>query len=225
MDLKNALAVCLIALFSSSLVVLIARALDLQAASRLEPQLAAIVEELQAIRKQGGMATAGGAGVVPQEDPLIVYYFHGNYRCDTCQAIESQAHAVVESDFADELRRGALVWKVANYEQPAGKPLTDKFAIETPVVVLAKTRGGQIGDWTRLDEVMALVDDKPAFAAYVRGEIRKMLGTSGAAPAASSSPAVPPKAAPAVSDAKGSTAGAPLPVPVPSPASSLPVPK
>ena len=56
MELKNAVAVCLISLFSATLVVLIARALDSQAASRLEPQLASIVEELQAIRKQGGVA-------------------------------------------------------------------------------------------------------------------------------------------------------------------------
>ena len=60
MELKNAVAVCLISLFSATLVVLIARALDSQAASRLEPQLASIVEELQAIRKQGGIAASPG---------------------------------------------------------------------------------------------------------------------------------------------------------------------
>ena len=58
MDLKNAVAVCLISLFSATLVVMIARALDSQAASRIEPQLASIVEELQAIRKQGGISSS-----------------------------------------------------------------------------------------------------------------------------------------------------------------------
>jgi len=43
MELKNAVTVCLISLFSATLVMLIARALDLQAANRLEPQLAKIV--------------------------------------------------------------------------------------------------------------------------------------------------------------------------------------
>ena len=38
-----------------------------------------------------------------------------------------------------------------------------------PVVVLAKMKAGQIEDWKRLDEVWALVGDKPAFASYVRG--------------------------------------------------------
>ena len=47
MELKNAVAVCLISLFSATLVVLIARSFDSQAASQLQPQLASIVEELQ----------------------------------------------------------------------------------------------------------------------------------------------------------------------------------
>ena len=53
MNLKNAVAVCLISLCSATLVVLIARALDSQAASRLEPQLANIVEELRAMSQAG----------------------------------------------------------------------------------------------------------------------------------------------------------------------------
>jgi len=56
MELKNAVAVCLISLFSATLVVLIARSFDSQAAAHLEPQLERIVAELQAIRKQGGIA-------------------------------------------------------------------------------------------------------------------------------------------------------------------------
>ena len=56
MELKNALTVCLISLFSATLVLLIARALDLQAAARLEPQLTRIVEELEGLRQQGGIA-------------------------------------------------------------------------------------------------------------------------------------------------------------------------
>ena len=61
MELKNAAAVCLISLFSATLVVLIARSLDSRAASRLEPQLTSIVEELRALRGQGGIDAASGA--------------------------------------------------------------------------------------------------------------------------------------------------------------------
>ena len=59
-EYKNAVTVCLISLFSATLVVLIARSLDSHAASQLEPQLARIAEELQTIREQGGIAAASG---------------------------------------------------------------------------------------------------------------------------------------------------------------------
>jgi hypothetical protein len=177
MDLKNAVAVCVISLFSATLVVLIARALDSQAASRLEPQLAQIVEELQAIRKQGGIATSPGTtgDTETAADGLIVYYLHSNTRCPTCQSIESQAKETVHTDFASQLTRGAIVWKVLNYEQPANAQLAKKFEIQMPVVVLAKVKAGQIADWKRLDDVWALVGDKPAFAKYVREQITQML--------------------------------------------------
>ncbi|MHB8899885.1 MAG: hypothetical protein ACYC6Y_14155, partial [Thermoguttaceae bacterium] len=78
MELKNAVTICLISLFSATLVVLIARSLDNQAAIKLEPQLAQIVEELRAIRTQGGVSLSGGSGAAEMlEDGLIVYYFHG----------------------------------------------------------------------------------------------------------------------------------------------------
>jgi hypothetical protein len=178
MELKNAAAVCLISLFSATLVVLVARSLDSQAAARLEPQLASIVEELQAIRKQGGIAASPGsvANSETAADGLVVYYFHSNTRCPTCQAIESQATDTVHADFASQLAKGEIAWTVLNYEQPAGAPLAKKFDVQMPVVVLAKMKAGQVEDWKRLDKVWALVGDKPAFAKYVGEEITKMLG-------------------------------------------------
>ena len=180
MDLKNAAVVCLISLFSATLVLLIARALDLQAASRLEPQLAQIADELRLLRKSGGIAAASdrAAESEPVDDGLIVYYFHSNARCTTCRAIESQSHETVKSDFAAQLDSGEVVWKILNYEEPAAADLAKKFEIQIPVVVLARMKGGQIEDWKRLDKVWALVGEKPAFVEYVRDEITRMLETA-----------------------------------------------
>ena len=181
MDLKNAVAVCLISLVSATLVMLIARAQDMQAASRLEPQLAQIAEELQAIRQQGGFAAASGdvqAGEV-LDDALVVYYFHGNVRCVTCRAIETQAHETVQSDFASQLASEEIVWKKLNYEDAATADLAKQFAIQVPVVVLAKMESGQVANWRRLDKVWALVGDRPAFAELIRTEIGQMLSDGG----------------------------------------------
>ena len=149
--------------------------------------MAQIAEELQAIRKGGGIAaTSGGrTNEGPVDDGLIVYYFHGNTRCPTCRSIESQSHEAVESDFAAQLDRGELSWKVVNYEGPAADDLAKNFEIQMPVVVLVKMENGQIGDWKGLDEVWALVGDKPAFRQFIHAEIQAMLeATPSAAPSA-----------------------------------------
>jgi hypothetical protein len=217
MELKNAVAVCLISLFSATLVVLIARSLDSQAAARLEPQLASIVEELQAIRKQGGIAASPGP--VPHTDTaadgLVVYYFHSNTRCPTCQSIESQAKDTVQTDFASQLTSGAMTWKILNYEQPANAQLTKKFEIQMPVVVLAKMKAGQVEDWKRLDEVWALVGDKPAFAKYVREQITRMLGPDKGPTPSESKPGGPGIPVPSNDPPKGDPAKKPVAIPVP----------
>jgi hypothetical protein len=218
MELKNAVAVCLISLFSATLVVLVARALDSQAASRLEPQLASIVEELQAIRTQGGIVASPGSAANSETatDGLVVYYFHSNTRCPTCQSIESQAKETVQTDFASQMTSGAVTWKILNYEQSANAQLAKKFEIQMPVVVLAKMKAGQIQDWKRLDEVWGLVGDKPAFAAHLRDEINKMLGV-----ARSNVPPKPPVAEPKAISAKVPPTKLPLPATNP----NLPLPK
>jgi hypothetical protein len=180
MELKNAVAVCLISMFSATLVVLIARSLDNQAASRLEPQLAQIVEELHAIRTQGGGATALGNPPAAQalDDGLVVYYFHGDIRCPTCRAIESQTHETVQNDFAAQLESGKMAWKILNYEKPNSADLAKKFDVHMANVVLAEMDGGEIKNWKRLDQVWALVGDKPVFADFIRTEISEMLKES-----------------------------------------------
>ncbi|MCE5268351.1 MAG: nitrophenyl compound nitroreductase subunit ArsF family protein [Planctomycetaceae bacterium] len=210
MELKNAVAVCLISLFSATLVVLIARSLDSQAASRIEPQLANIVEELRAIRSQGGIPASGSnsSKTEPINDGLVVYYFHGNIRCPTCQSIESQSHETVKKHFAAQLEDGTLAWKILNYEQPIAKPLATKFDVQMPVVVLARMKEGQVKDWKRLDEVWGLVGDKPAFAKFVRGEIERML--------------VPEKQKPSATAKKKAAPSIPLPLPGNTPAKAAP---
>ena len=179
MELKNAVTICLISLFSATLVVLIARSLDNQAASRLEPQLAQIAEELRAIRTQGGLSLSGSPGTTETlEDGLVVYYFHGDIRCQTCRAIESQSHDTVQNDFPNQLENGQVVWKIVNYDKPEGAELAKEFDVHMANVVLARMSGGQVEEWKRLDQVWALVGDKPAFARFVRTEISEMLAES-----------------------------------------------
>jgi hypothetical protein len=177
MELKKAIAVCLISLCSATLVLLIARSLDVQSASRLEPRLKEIAEELRAIRKTNGIPAVSPNPTDPTTagNGLTVFFFHGDIRCPTCRAIESQSLETVLSYYASQWQNGAIVWKVLNYEQPDAAALTKEFEIIVPTVVLAKMKSGRIDDWKRLDKVWTLVGDKSAFAKYLRDEIDLML--------------------------------------------------
>lgn len=218
MDLKNATAVCLISFVSAALVVLVARALDLQAASKVEPQLAKIAAELQALRSQGGIAPMSAASVNtgPLDDGVMVYYFHSKIRCATCQAIESQSRETVQAAFASGLESGEIVWKVLNYEDPEVAELAGQFKVQMPVVVVARMSDGEIAEWKRLDQVWALVGDEPAFSEFIQSEIRRMLQASDSQ---------------AVTDPGSDDAKSPIPVPgsvelpVPETPPALPVPE
>lgn len=181
MELKNAFAVCLISLFSATLVVLIARTLDVQSESRLEPQLAKIVEQLEGLRQAAateGLLPTGaltGSQLRQASDGVVVYYFHSNTRCPTCREIESQAYNVVHSDFAEEVASGKIQWKVLNYEEPANAELAKRFEIQMPVVVVARIVNRELAEWKNLDRVWALVGDQSGYASYLGEEIRQVL--------------------------------------------------
>lgn len=189
MELKTAVGVCLISLFSATLVVLIVRFLDRQAASRLEPSLTRIAEELEAIRRQGAVTTVSGepAANRPTDDALMVYYFHG-VRCPTCRAAEANALETLKTRYASQLDRGEVVWKVLDYTKD---PLAADFNVIASTIVLVKMKGGEIDTWNRLDRTLALAKDRPALAAYLQDEIDKMLGTSRPEPKPAQ-PAEPP---------------------------------
>lgn len=209
MELKNAVTVCLISLFSATLVLLIARALDLQAASRLEPQLIRIAEELETLRKQGGISPTAAASPTDTQG-VTVYYLHSSARCVTCRAVEAQTLAVLQTDFAADVKAGTVVWKTLNYEEPAGAGLAEKFGVASFAVVLAKSDGGEVRVWKRLDRAGAIVGDKPRFAAYVREELRQMLRQSEPQPDSSAKPTPPPRPA---AEEKQLSPPADLPIP------------
>lgn len=191
MEFKNAITVCLISFFSAALVVLIARSLDVQAASKLQPELAQISKELQALRAQlagselvfTGDGSSKAAFLTASEitDGLIVYYAHSNNRCFDCRNMERQAHAALKADFADELREGKIVWQTINYMEPEGTFLVTDYNVQTPTVLLVRMKDGQIAEGKNLDESFALIKGPTEkFIEYVQDEVQTMLEASDA---------------------------------------------
>ena len=52
-----------------------------------------------------------------KKDMVEVLYFHGAQRCKTCKAIEQNAKKIIESNYADEINIGKLVFKSIDLTQ------------------------------------------------------------------------------------------------------------
>jgi hypothetical protein len=67
-------------------------------------------------------ATPDSDRVVPVEATkesadVVLYYFHGSRRCNTCRTIESFAREAVEGRYRDALRTGTLRWAALNVDE------------------------------------------------------------------------------------------------------------
>ncbi len=106
--IENAVAVCLISFFSATLVVLIARSLDNQAAREAGTAVDANRRGASHARigVESPLRTSRGNGNA--DDGLVVYYSTAT-AVATCRAIESQTHETVKNDFADRFESGQIV--------------------------------------------------------------------------------------------------------------------
>lgn len=106
---------------------------------------------------------------------VVAYYFHTTQRCASCRAIEAYAHEAIETGFAAELGDGRLEWKVVNLEVGDNAHFAKDFGLYTKSLVLVDEVAGKPAKWRNLEKVWQLLQDKPKFLEYVRGETRRFL--------------------------------------------------
>jgi hypothetical protein len=112
---------------------------------------------------------------VQPDDRIIVYYFHGDVRCETCHKLETYAKETLDTYFADELAAGKIVWQVVNVEQPQNEHFIKDYKLVTKSVVLSKVRQGKELAWENLDRIWQEVGDKQDYIDYVRNSILKFV--------------------------------------------------
>jgi uncharacterized membrane protein len=105
------------------------------------------------------------------ETRVVVYYFHGNMRCDTCRKIEAYSGEAVKSAFADRLAKGEVVWSVVNIDEESNEHFVIDYDLQTRSLVLSYLVKGKQTKWKNLDKIWDLVDDKDKFMSYVRDEM------------------------------------------------------
>jgi len=106
---------------------------------------------------------------------VIVYYFHGNFRCSSCWAIERYTKEVLNNNFKKRLDSGQLVIKVVNVEKEGNTHFVQDYQLYTKSVVLSLVKDGKEVKFKNLDKVWQYLRNKNEFYEYIKEETQSFL--------------------------------------------------
>lgn len=108
-------------------------------------------------------------------DRVIVYYFHGNYRCRNCYNIEKFSEETIGKNFRDELASGRLVFKTVNIEEKGNEHFINDYQLYTKSLVLSLIKNGQEIKSKNLIKVWKYLRNKAKFYQYIKDETANYL--------------------------------------------------
>lgn len=123
----------------------------------------------------GGLAAAKKKGATQAPAMVKVQYFHGSYRCYSCNKIESMTREVVEKDFAKDVKGGALSFTSYNVEEKEHRHFIEDYKLSGKSVVVAREKGGKRLAWKNLDQIWMLLRDEAKFKAYIGENVKSAL--------------------------------------------------
>ena len=103
-------------------------------------------------------------------DKVTVYYFHTNYRCDTCYKMQLYTKEAVEKYFASEIGAGVVELKVINTDEKENSHFLKDYELYTKSVVVSLIREGNEEKYKNLAKIWAYVGDKDTFYEYIKTE-------------------------------------------------------
>lgn len=126
--------------------------------------------------RAGERAEAGQEKPAVENRKLTVYYFHGHVRCTNCIKFEHFTEELLKQDFAKDLEKGLIEWKVVNVDIPENAHFVMDYKLYTKSVVLVPHNTKKRSNYKNLTKIWQYAGDKAKFQEYVREEIRKVLG-------------------------------------------------
>ncbi|HOW59687.1 MAG TPA: nitrophenyl compound nitroreductase subunit ArsF family protein [Candidatus Omnitrophota bacterium] len=110
-----------------------------------------------------------------QGDQIVVYYFHGTFRCSTCNKMERHSREAIERAFKDELASGKLVFKSVNVESKGNEHFVNDYQLYTKALILSSVKDGKEIRSKNLDKIWQLVRNREQYENYVRDEVSAFL--------------------------------------------------
>lgn len=124
-----------------------------------------------------GIGSSVEAADPAQEVTPTLFYFHGERRCSTCRSIEQAADTVVRGKFGHSLEKGALDWRVVNFERKEHRHYVEEIGLPGSSLVLARVSpDGGVRESRILHKVWTLSRDPVRMRQYIAAEIATYVG-------------------------------------------------
>jgi hypothetical protein len=124
-------------------------------------------------RDAGGRADE--VAPLPPGCRLVVYYFHTEKRCASCDTMEWAAKRAIEGAFAEELGAGLIAYRDINFQSRSNQALQSAYGLAFSTIILSSIDEGREQRHQRLDEVWQMLSDREALALHIEAQIRAML--------------------------------------------------
>lgn len=110
------------------------------------------------------------------QEKVIVYYFHGRFRCPTCRTIEEYTKECINKYFSEYIDSGKLELKIVNLDEPENEHFINDFQLATRCVVIEKKLGNTMQAFSKLEKVWDLVHgSKEEFCEYIQNNLENHL--------------------------------------------------
>ena len=122
-------------------------------------------------------AAAAEEQAIPVVDgpQVVVTYFLMGTRCPSCKKIEALAKETVEQDFATEKSNNKIILRIINTDDAAHRHYIEDYKLAFKTVVISRRLNGKEIAWANMEKVWDLLDDGPAYHAYLGDQIRAYL--------------------------------------------------
>jgi hypothetical protein len=120
----------------------------------------------------------GLPAVVGAREPsarVIAYYFHGSFRCPTCNAMEKYSREAIETNYGDAIRSGELEFKPVNVEDRGNEHFVKDYGLYTKALILSLVKDGKEVRSKNLNKIWELAKNKKKFVDYVAVEIGEFM--------------------------------------------------
>lgn len=106
---------------------------------------------------------------------IVVYYFHGNFRCYSCHRIEQLSKEAIEHYFRNELDSGKLIFKAVNVEKKENEHFIKDYQLYTKSLIISLVKDNKEVKFHNLTRIWEFLGNKQKFFEYVRDEIAEYL--------------------------------------------------